>query len=43
MQIALKLGKDYEEILTWPKDKFELWVAFFHIKNERENKPTPQR
>lgn len=39
MQVAFKLRKDYEEILDWPKDKFELWVAFFKLQIERENTP----
>jgi hypothetical protein len=38
MQVALELGKDEEEILTWPKGKFERWVSFLRIAHERANK-----
>lgn len=35
-QVAYELGKDIDEILTWPKDKFELWVAFLRLRQERQ-------
>lgn len=37
MQLAYKLGlDDYEVILSWPKAKFERWVAFIQIDAERQ-------
>jgi hypothetical protein len=38
MQIALELSLDYDVVLDWPKSKFELWHAFFRIREERSKK-----
>lgn len=35
MQIAEKLGVDYEEILEWSLDKFQNWVAYFRVVEQK--------
>lgn len=42
-QVALELGIDEELILTWPRDKFERWVAFLRLRDERLKKAGARR
>ena len=38
MHLAVKLGRDEEEIEMWPRDKFTKWMAFFRVVQEEEEK-----
>ena len=42
MNIAEKLGKTLEEIIEISTLEFQMWVAYFEIKNELEEEARPK-
>lgn len=38
MQVAHELNVDEDEVLAWPKEKFERWVAYLTVSAELRKK-----